>query len=69
MTGLEDLIVGTLPMTSLQILKKLEQEFEDGFIDIKELIRDYETPEDVGVREFSSFVYGYSMTVELIHNH
>ena len=28
-------------------------------------MRDYETPEDVGVREFSSFVYRYSMTIEL----
>ena len=45
----------------------MEKEFEDAFMDIKalkELMRDYETPEDVGVREFSSFVYGYSMTVE-----
>ena len=28
-------------------------------------MRDYETPEDVGVREFSSFAYRYSMTIEL----
>ncbi|MGA8081958.1 MAG: Hsp20 family protein, partial [Candidatus Nitrosopolaris sp.] len=32
---------------------------------LKELMRDYETPEDVGVREFSSFAYRYSMTIEL----
>jgi HSP20 family protein len=37
----------------------VEKEFEDAFMDIKaikDLMRDYETPEDVGVREFSSFV-------------
>ena len=46
--------------------EEMQEEFEDAFMDIKaELIRDYETPEDVGVREFSSFVYGYSMTIEL----
>ena len=48
--------------------EEVEKEFEDAFMDIKalkELMRYYETPEDVGVREFSSFVYGYSMTIEL----
>jgi HSP20 family protein len=46
--------------------EEVEKEIEDAFMDIKaELMRDYETPEDVGVREFSSFVYGYSMTIEL----
>jgi HSP20 family protein len=48
--------------------EEVEKEFEDAFMDIKtlkELLKDYETPEDVGVREFSSFVYGYSMTIEL----
>ena len=45
--------------------EEMQEEFEDAFMDIKaELMRDYETPEDVGVREFSSFVYGYSMTIE-----
>jgi hypothetical protein len=38
---------------------------EEDIKALKELMRDYETPEDVGVREFSSFVYGYSMTIEL----
>jgi HSP20 family protein len=48
--------------------EEVEKEFEDAFLDIKalkELMRDYETPEDVGVREFSSFVYRYSITIEL----
>jgi HSP20 family protein len=31
----------------------------------KEIMIDYETQEDVGVGEFSSFVCGYSMTIEL----
>ena len=46
----------------------MEREFEDVFMDIKapkEIMIDYETQEDVGVGEFSSFVYEYSMTVEL----
>ena len=50
--------------------EEVEKEFEDAFMDIKalkELMRHYETPEDVRVREFSSFVYGYSMTIELDH--
>ena len=67
MIGLEDLTVGTLPIKSLYF-EEVEKEFEDAFMDIKalkELMRYYETPEDVGVREFSSFVYGYSMTIEL----
>jgi HSP20 family protein len=48
--------------------EEVEKEFEDAFLDIKalkELMRDYETPEDVGVREFSSLAYRYSMTIEL----
>jgi HSP20 family protein len=48
--------------------EEMEKEFEDVFMDIKapkEPMIDYETQEDVGVGEFSSFVYGYSMTVEL----
>ncbi|MDQ6864109.1 MAG: hypothetical protein M3044_09820 [Thermoproteota archaeon] len=49
-------------------LEKIEREFEDVFMDIKapkEIMIDYETQEEVGVGEFSAFVYGYSMTVEL----
>lgn len=48
--------------------EEVEKEFEDAFMDIKaakELLIDYETQEDVRVRELSSFVYGYSMTIEL----
>jgi HSP20 family protein len=48
--------------------EEVEEEFEDAFMDIKalkELMLDYETPDDVGVREFSSFAYGYSMRIEL----
>jgi HSP20 family protein len=48
--------------------EEVEKEVEDLFMDInapKEIMIDYETQEDVGVGEFSSFVYGYSMTVEL----
>jgi HSP20 family protein len=48
--------------------EEVEKEFEDIFMDIKapkEIMIDYETQEDVGVGGFSSFVYGYSMTVEL----
>jgi HSP20 family protein len=44
--------------------EEAEKEFEDAFMDIKAL-RDYERAEDVGVREFSSFVYRYSITIEL----
>jgi hypothetical protein len=45
------------------------QEFEDAFMDFddqdpRELMGDYENLKDVGVREFSSFVCGYSMTIE-----
>jgi len=46
----------------------VEREVEDIFMDInapKEIMVDYETQEDIGVGEFSSFVYGYSMTAEL----
>ena len=42
--------------------------FTDLFMDInapKEIMIDYEMQEDIGVGEFSSFVYGYSMTIEL----
>ena len=48
--------------------EEVEKEFEDIFMDIKapkEIVIDFETQEDVGVGAFSSFVYGYSMTVEL----
>ncbi len=48
--------------------EELEKEVEDVFMDIKapkEIMIDYETQEDVGVEELSSFVYGYSMTIEL----
>ena len=49
--------------------EEMQEEIEDAFMDIndqgpKELMGDYETLKDVGVRGFSSFVYGYSMTVE-----
>jgi len=47
--------------------EEMEREFEEVFMDIKapkEIMIDYETQE-VGVGEISSFVYGYSMTVEL----
>src|SRR5438309_8931028 len=47
--------------------EEVEKEFEDVFMDTKapkEIMIDYETQEDVGVGEFSSFVYGYSMPVE-----
>jgi HSP20 family protein len=43
--------------------EEVEKELEDAFMDIK-LMRDYETLEDAGVREFSSFVSVYSMTME-----
>src|SRR2546428_7232927 len=48
--------------------EEVEKEFENAFMDIKApkvSMIDYETQEDVGVRELSSFVYGYSMTIEL----
>jgi HSP20 family protein len=49
--------------------EEMQEEFEDAFMDIddqdpRELMGDYEILKDVGVREFSSFVYGYSMTIE-----
>jgi HSP20 family protein len=47
--------------------EEVEKEFEDAFMDIKapkESVIDYETQEDVG-RELASFVYGFSMTIEL----
>ena len=49
--------------------EEMQEEIEDAFMDIndqgpKELMGDYEPIKDVGVREFSSFVYGYSMTIE-----
>jgi hypothetical protein len=48
--------------------EEMQEEIEDAFMDIddqgpRELMGDYETLKDVGVREFSSFVYGYSMTI------
>ena len=48
--------------------EEVEKEFEDVFMDTKapkEIMIDYETQDDVGIGEFSSFVYGYSMTIEL----
>ncbi len=48
--------------------EEVEKEFEDVFMDTKapkEIMIDYETQEDVGIGEISSFVYGYSMTIEL----
>jgi len=48
--------------------EEVEKEFEDVFMDTKapkEPLIDYETQEDVRVLEISSFVYGYSMTIEL----
>src|SRR5262249_29075408 len=49
--------------------EEMQEEIEDAFMDIddqgpRELMGDYEILKDVGVREFSSFVYGYSMTIE-----
>jgi len=49
--------------------EEMQEEIEDAFTNIndqgpKELIQDYQILKDVGVREFSSFVYGYSMTIE-----
>src|SRR5215469_1291612 len=46
--------------------EEMQEEIEDAFMDIndqgpKDLMEDYEI---LGVREFSSFVYGYSMTIE-----
>jgi HSP20 family protein len=48
--------------------EEMQEEFEDAFMDIddqgpRELMGDYQTLKDVGVREFSSFVYRYSMTI------
>jgi hypothetical protein len=47
--------------------EEVQKEFEDLFMDFKapkEIMIDYET-EVIGAGEFSAFVYGYSMTVEL----
>jgi len=49
--------------------EEMQEEFEDAFMDIddqdpREPMGYYEILKDVGVREFSSFVYGYSMTIE-----
>jgi hypothetical protein len=49
--------------------EEMQEEFEDAFMDIddqgpRELMGDYENLKDVRVREFSSFVYGYSMIIE-----
>jgi HSP20 family protein len=48
--------------------REMERDFEESFKDIetkapKDLIREYETPEGVKVRELGPFVYGYSMTI------
>jgi len=44
--------------------EEIQEEIEDAFMDIDDQgPRDYETLKDVVVREFSSFVYGYSMTI------
>ena len=48
--------------------EEMQEEIEDPFTNIsdqcpKELIEDYQILKDVGVREFSSFVYRYSMTI------
>ena len=53
--------------------EEMQEEIEDAFTDIddqgpRELMGDYETLKDVGVREFSSFVYGHSMTIEYDDN-
>ena len=48
--------------------EEVEKEFEDLFSAINapnEIMIDYEAQEDVGVGEFSSFVYEYSMKIEL----
>jgi hypothetical protein len=52
--------------------EEMQEEIEDALTDIsdqgpKELIEDYQILEDVGVREFSSFVYGYS--IDLLGNY
>jgi len=49
--------------------EEMQEEFEDAFMDIddqdpRELMGDYEILKGVEVREFSSFVYEYSMTIE-----
>jgi len=45
--------------------EEMQEEIEDAFMDIDDQgPKDYETLKDVVVREFSSFVYGYSMTIE-----
>ncbi|HET7148165.1 MAG TPA: Hsp20 family protein [Candidatus Nitrosopolaris sp.] len=47
--------------------EEVEKELEDAFKNIKApkgLSRDYEKPAGVVVRDFSSFVYGYSVTIE-----
>jgi HSP20 family protein len=49
--------------------EEMQEEIDDAFMGIndqgpKELMEDYEIRKDVGIREFSSFVYGYSMTLE-----
>ena len=42
----------------------MQEEIEDAFTDISDQgPKDYQILKDVGVREFSSFVYRYSMTI------
>jgi HSP20 family protein len=47
----------------------MQEKIDDVFMGIndqglKEQMEEYEILKDVGIREFSSFVYGYSMTME-----
>jgi hypothetical protein len=53
--------------------EEMQEEIEDAFTDSdqgpKELIEDYQIIKDVGVREFSSFVYRYSMTIGILNTH
>jgi HSP20 family protein len=49
--------------------EEMQEEIDDVFMGIndqglKEQMEEYEIRKDVGIREFSSFVYGYSMTME-----
>jgi HSP20 family protein len=49
--------------------EEMQEEIDDVFMGIndqglKEQTEEYEIRKDVGIREFSSFVYGYSMTME-----
>ena len=51
-----------------QMRRQMEKVFQEQFRDIetkvpKELIREYQTPEGIKVRELGPLVYGYSMTI------